>query len=74
LGERLDMPASAITEAVLEEHLRPRGLAEETLKSLHELFQVCNQARYAPQRSSEELASLVPRVERALASLRRLKG
>jgi len=73
LGERLDMPASAITEAVLEERLRPRGVAEEMLKSLHELFQVCNQARYAPQRSSEELASLVPRVERALASLRRLK-
>lgn len=73
LGERLDMPASAITEAVLEERLRPRGVAEETLNALHELFQVCNQARYAPQRSSEELASLVPRVERALASLRRLK-
>jgi oxygen tolerance protein BatD len=73
LGERLDMPAFAITEAVLEERLRPRGVAEETLKSLHELFQVCNQARYAPQRSSEELASLVPRVEQALASLRKLK-
>ena len=28
LGERLDLPASAITEAVIEEHLRPRGAPE----------------------------------------------
>ncbi len=73
LGERLDMPASAITEAVIEERLRPRGLTPETLVSLHELFQTCNQARYAPQRSSEELASLVPKVEATLTALRELK-
>jgi hypothetical protein len=73
LGERLDMPASAITEAVLEERLRPCGVSEETLRSLHELFQTCNQARYAPQRSGQELVSLVPKVETALQRLQRLK-
>lgn len=73
LGERLDMPASAITEAVIEERLRPRGMATETLASLHELFQTCNQARYAPQRSRQELASLVPKVEYVLTALRNLK-
>ncbi len=69
LGERLDLPASAITEAVLEERLRPAGLAEDTLTRLHELFQVCNQARYAPQQSSQEMLSLVPKVEAALRAL-----
>src|SRR5208283_4786615 len=36
LGERLDLPASAITEAVVEERLRPLGVAEATLASLQE--------------------------------------
>src|SRR5207245_7402500 len=31
LGERLDLPAAAITEAVVEERLRPCGAPEETL-------------------------------------------
>src|SRR5437764_3351252 len=72
LGERLDLPASAITEAVLEERLRPRGVAPETLAALQSLFQACNQARYAPQRSGQELASLAPKVESALQQLQRL--
>ncbi len=55
LGERLDLPASAITEAVIEERLRPRGVPETTLAPLQELFQTCNLARYAPIKSSQEL-------------------
>ncbi len=70
LGERLDLPASAITEAVLED-LEPDGLSAETLASLRELFQICNLYRYAPQKSGQELASLLQKVEAALKSLRR---
>jgi hypothetical protein len=71
LGERLDLPASAITEAVIDERLF--GLAPDPLLTeLHELFQVCNQARYARQRSTHELMQLVPRVESALRQLREL--
>jgi len=73
LGERLDLPAPAITEAVLEERLGPRGVAAETLAALQGLFQTCNQGRYAPRQSSQELASLVPKVEAALRQLQRLK-
>jgi hypothetical protein len=73
LGERLDCPASAITEAVLEEKLRPRGVADRTLTELHELFQTCNQARYAPVTSGQELAALVPRFESVLCDLQNLK-
>jgi len=72
LGERLDLPASAITEAVIDERLRPAGVPEETLGSLHELFQTCNLARYAPVRSSEELAGIIPKLETVLDELREL--
>ena len=73
LGERLDLPASAITEAVIEERLRPRGVPEETLAALRELFQTCNLARYAPIKSSEELAAVIPKFEAALRELQGLK-
>src|SRR5438034_1613554 len=72
LGERLNLPASAITEAVVEERLRPCGAPEETLTALGEIFQRCNQARYAPQRSRQELVSLAPNVESVLRQLERL--
>ena len=39
LGERLDCLASAITEAVVDEKLRPRGVPDTTLQQIHELFQ-----------------------------------
>jgi hypothetical protein len=73
LGERLDLPASAITEAVVEERLRPLGVAEETLSPLEELFQICNLARYAPIKSSQELAAIVPKLESTLTALQNLR-
>jgi hypothetical protein len=74
LGERLDLPASAITEAVIDEKLRGRELSDDTLKPLHELFQACNLARYAPVQSSQELAALIPKLESVLRELQRLKA
>jgi hypothetical protein len=74
LGERLDLPASAITEAVIDERLRPLGVPEPTLTLLHELFQSCNQARYAQTPSSQELAALLPPLEMALGDLAKMKG
>ena len=69
LGERLDLPASAITEAVIEERLRPGGLPEPTLASVQELFQICNLVRYAPIKTSQELAAIIPKLESALEGL-----
>lgn len=74
LGERLDCPASAITEAVIDEKLRPRGLAESSCAELHHLFQTCNLARYAPIKSSQQLAALVPRFETVVRELQNLKA
>ena len=71
IGERLDLPASAITEAIVDERLKPAGLADPTCAALHELFQTCNVARYAPVQTSQELAALVPRLEAVIQELRR---
>ena len=74
LGERLDLPASAITEAVLDERLLPLGVPDPIIDRLRELFHTCNQARYAPETSTEELSSLIPQVEAALDELKNLKA
>jgi len=74
LGERLDLPASAITEAVIDERLRPVGVPETALVSLQELFQTCNLARYAPIKTSQELAALIPKLEAVLGELRKVKA
>jgi len=74
LGERLDLPASSITEAVIEENLRPRGVPETTLAPLRELFQTCNLVRYAPIKTSQELAALIPQLESVLRSLQEVKA
>jgi hypothetical protein len=70
LGERLNLPASAITEAVVEERLPHWGVPLETLGLLHEVFQHCNQARYAPVRTNDNVLTLLPKVEAAIEALR----
>jgi hypothetical protein len=73
LGERLDLPASAITEAVIEEHLRPRAVPEAVQAPLQEIFQICNLARYAPIKTSQALAAVIPKFEAVLQQLQGLK-
>jgi hypothetical protein len=73
LGERLDLPASAITEAVIDEQLRRRAVAEPTLDSLHQLFQACNVARYAPVQTPQEMTALIASFEHVAGELRRIR-
>lgn len=73
LGERLDLPASAITEAVVDERLSPRGVDQATLDSVRDLFHLCNLARYAPVRSSQELSAIIPRLDQTLRDLQSLR-
>jgi hypothetical protein len=74
LGERLDCPASAITESVLDEHAVLRGAPQPTRAALHELFQFCNQARYAPVRGSSELNSVAAQFEKTVGELQEVKA
>ena len=73
LGERLDCPASAITESVVDVRLAVWDLPETMLNGLRELFQLCNQARYAPIRGSAELNSVVGQFEKVISELQELK-
>ena len=72
IGERLELPAVGITEAIVETDLRPAGLEEDELTSLNQLFQLCNQSRYAPINSSEELARITTQAEAILSRLQQL--
>jgi hypothetical protein len=74
LGERLDCPASSITEAVIDERLVLLGAPETTLAGLRELFQLCNQARYAPMRTSGELTAVIAQFENAVRELQNVKA
>ncbi|HEY5041828.1 MAG TPA: BatD family protein [Verrucomicrobiae bacterium] len=74
LGERLDCPASAITENVVEENSMLRGAPEATLNGLRELFQLCNQARYAPVRGTSELNLVAAQFEKSIGELQNLKA
>ena len=74
LGERLDCPSSSITEAVIDERLVLLGTPEPTLAGLRELFQLCNQARYAPMRTSGELAAVIPQFEKAVRELQKVNA
>jgi hypothetical protein len=73
LGERLDCPASSITEAVIDEKLRSRGVADSTATVLHELFQTCNLARYAPIKTTQELTALISKLEGAIRELQEVR-
>lgn len=73
IGERLNLPAVSITESIINERLVPLGLDENMLKLLRDIFQHCNQARYAPAQLSEGLFSQYPKVETALEALKKLE-
>ena len=74
LGERLDCPATAITENVVEENSILRGAPAATRDALREQFQLCNQARYAPVRGTAELNSVAGQFEKLLGELQNLKS
>lgn len=71
LGERLDLPASAITEAALDQ-LPPEE--RELAVHVRDLFQACNQYRYAPDHGSAGLEALAPQIETVVARLRAAPG
>jgi hypothetical protein len=73
LGERLDCPASAITENVVEDHLLLRGVPPALRHALRDQFLLCNQARYAPVRGSSELGSVAAQFEKLIGQLQEVK-
>lgn len=72
LGERLDCPAISITEADVDARLGTMGAKAETMNALRELFQACNQARYAPIQTSQELSALASKFRQTVGQLQEL--
>ena len=73
IGERLNLPATAITEAVIDSQLKHCLPEPEALESLERLFHTCNQSRYAPVDSTEELTQLADEAEEVLKQLQALR-
>jgi hypothetical protein len=73
LGERLDCPAFSITEADVDNRLVLLGARPEALESLREMFHACNQARYAPVQTSQELSALAKKFKDVAGELQNLK-
>jgi hypothetical protein len=71
IGERLGLPAAAITESVVDEDLPKRGASAELLTRLRELFQACNRARYAGA-TVAGMEALLPTIERTLRDVQNL--
>lgn len=74
LGERLNCPAASITENVVEENPVLRSATENLRNDLRELFQLCNQARYAPVRGTAELNSVAEKFENAVQELQEVSA
>jgi len=74
LGERLDCPAIAITESVVDDRLGALKVPASTMGGLRELFQMCNQARYAPVRDSQGLAAVAAKFEKISSELQSVKA
>jgi hypothetical protein len=73
LGERLDCLAAAITEADVDQRLILLGANPATLELLRELFQLCNQARYAPIQTRQGLVAVVTKFKKVVGELQNLR-
>lgn len=71
IGERVNLPSPAITEAALETELASKAPGE-LIEDLHDLFKQCSQARYAPGGIGGHLEQLLPKVRAAIQGLRKL--
>ncbi len=52
IGDRFNLTSEGLTTIELEQHLRPRGIPEELLNQLLDLFNRCDAARFAPRSSA----------------------
>lgn len=72
IGEYLQRPASSITESAVDE-LVEHAVPERLSRGLHAWFQHCDQARYAPVKTAQELASLIPDLQGVVDEFRKFR-
>ena len=59
---------------MIESHAALRQAPQALRTALHEQFQLCNQARYAPVRGTGELNSVAAQFEKLIAQLQEVKA
>lgn len=70
LGDRLNVPASGITAAIVDEHLIPRGVDGELAAELRKCFETCDTARFAGASAGEtDVRGLKTKVEQLIDEL-----
>jgi tetratricopeptide (TPR) repeat protein len=70
LGQKLDLPASGLKEEEVLERLKKRRIPDDLLTDLREIFEECNQARFAPAGADPSLQHrLIKRSHRTLDAL-----
>ncbi|MBL9134476.1 MAG: protein BatD [Verrucomicrobiales bacterium] len=70
IGARLGLEPASITEGILETPAALDGLPQDCLEPLHQLFQACNQARYARGPGAGDLESLRLAASQVAAALK----
>ncbi len=75
LGQKLDLPASGLKEEEVLKRLKEHRIPEDLLTDLREIFDECNQARFAPAGADPSLQHrLIKRSHRTLDALEARMG
>jgi hypothetical protein len=74
LGDKFHLPSQAITASVIEEQLRHKGLSDEVLATLKEIFSACDRVRYAASTlTRENMKDALKKLEESIDTLQRIK-
>ncbi len=73
LGDRLNIPASGITVAIVDDQLLPRGLKADLAEELKGCFEACDTARFAGGSGGADVATLRERVERLIDEIEKIQ-
>ncbi|MFH1996928.1 MAG: BatD family protein [Candidatus Omnitrophota bacterium] len=61
LGNRLHLPSAGITSQIIDDIFRPKGVDDDIVVKLGQLFSDCDMARYAPSKLDEKSLDLTLR-------------
>ncbi|MDP2905016.1 MAG: BatD family protein [Candidatus Omnitrophota bacterium] len=74
LGDKFHLPSKGITISVIDEQLKHRGVPQEAMTKLKDIFSECDMARYASsQFSKENMRNSLTKLEEIVDSLQRSK-
>lgn len=72
LGDKFHLPSQAITASVIEEQLRHKGVAEEVLSKLKDIFSECDMVRYAASTLTQDrMKDALKKLEESIDTLQR---